>query len=147
MNKKRAFTLIELLVALSIVAIMIAIVMGGVGKLVVGGGTEYFTERTAIIEPIRLYIVPSKGTESTSYRCYAKVLRGDPTDENLSAETTFEITDSILKGQYRSADLYGKLREGEAFKIAYYGIRNGFLDEFPKIIGVRSAEAEDDLYD
>ena len=147
MDKKRAFTLIELLVALSIVAIMIAIAVGGIGKFVVGGGTEYFDERTAIIEPIRLYIVPSKGTEGTSYRCYAKVLRVDSSDENLNTETTFEITDSVLKSQYGSADLYGRLREGETFKITYYGIRNGFLSEFPKIIGVSSAGAEGDLYD
>lgn len=146
-NSKNAFTIIELLVVMAIVGLLIAITVGGIGGFI-AGGTGYLEERTATIEPIRLYIVPSES--GTSYRCYAKVLRG--TDDNsLEAETTFEITDTVLKGQYRSADLYGRLREGEAFEITYYGIRHGYLSQFPKIIGVREADSGpnnlNDLYD
>lgn len=143
MNRKRAITLIELLVAISIIAIFAGL-LGGINWR--GGG--YMEERTATIEPIRLYTVPTKS--GTSYRCYAKVLRTDAGDENLDAETTFEITDSYIKGQHRSADLYGKLREGEEFEITYYGVRDGYLSQFPKIIAVgfpKAASGLDDLYD
>ncbi len=143
-SRKHAFTLIELLVVVAILGILIAVSIGGIGGLL-SGGTGYLEERMATIEPIRLYTVPSD--TGTSYRCFAKVLRADPSDENLDAETTFEITDSVLKGQYRSADLYGRLREGEAFEITYYGIRSGYLSQFPKIISVSSLGVGQRHYD
>jgi len=149
MDRKHAFTLIELLVVLGILgilAVVAVVAIGGLGGMIFGG-SGYMEERTATIEPIRLYTVPTEN--GTSYRCYAKVLRGTD-DESLEAETTFEITDTVLKGQYRSADLYGKLREGESFEITYYGVRIGYLSQFPKIITVgspRGASELDDLYD
>lgn len=151
MDRKPAFTLIELLIVVAMLGLLVAIAVGGVGML--AGGAGYLEERAATIEPIRLYTVPSDS--GTSYRCYAKVLRGAD-DESLEAETTFEITDTILKGQHRSADLYGKLREGMAFEITYYGVRIGYLSQFPKIISVNSLgvgqrhldpNGLDDLYD
>lgn len=146
---RKAFTLIELLVVVAIMGILVATLVGGLGGLL-AGGTGYLEERTATIEVIRLYTVPSD--TGTSYRVFAKVLQAPPDDESLEAETTFEISDSVLKGQVRSADLYGKLREKEIFTVVYYGIRSGYLSEFPKIISAESGRGNpgggiSDLYD
>lgn len=46
----------------------------------------------------------------------------------------FTVDDSIVKGQWRSADTYGKLKEGHKYAITYNGWRNGFLSSFPNII-------------
>jgi len=149
-GNRKAFTLIELLVVLFILGIVaaigISVICGGVAGLASGG---YFEERAATIEVIRLYPIASES--GTSYRCYAKVLSNPSGDENLGEETTFEITDSFMKGQLKSADLCGKLREGEVFEVVYYGVRVGWASQFPKIIAVNRSDriggGIEDLYD
>jgi len=147
-SNRKAFTLIEVLVVISIMALLLAIALGGVGKVFVGG--DYFEERTATIKVLKLY--PIARDTGTSYRCYAEVLDNPSGDEHLTAKTTFEISDSILKGQVTSADLFGELDEGEVFNITYYGVRSGYLSEFPKIIAINDGSRRpgggiEDLYD
>jgi prepilin-type N-terminal cleavage/methylation domain-containing protein len=133
---RKGFTLIELLVVVSILIILALLSFGGCRGCTAKG--NYYTERTATIEVVRLYAVP--GRDGTSYRCYAKVLGTN--DDELPAETTFEITDSFLKGQYMSADLFGRLREGGRYDIVFYGVRRGFLSLFPIIIDVNAARGD-----
>lgn len=134
--RSKGFTLVEALVIMLILVVLALI--GGTAFGGCPGPGSYFTERTATIEVIRLYAVPSAPNgHSTSYRCYAKVLETD--DEKLPTETTFEITDSFVKGQYMSADLFGRLREGGRFEIVFYGVRRGFASMFPIIIEIRTA--------
>lgn len=45
----------------------------------------------------------------------------------------FEVSDSLVKGTFRSADLYGSLKEGSRYELKYHGWRNGFLSMFPTI--------------
>ena len=148
-SNRKAFTLIEVLVVVAIMALLLAVALGGVGKIFVGG--DYFEERTATIKVLKLY--PIAKDTGTSYRCYAEVLDNPSGDEHLTAKTTFEISDSFLKGQVLSADLFGELREGEVFSITYYGVRSGVLSEFPKIIAIgdsnsgRPGGGIEDLYD
>lgn len=135
---RKGFTLVELLVVAAILLVLIVAVCPFAFSGCAGGGHGYYAERTATIEVVRLYAVPGKN--GTSYRCYAKVLGTD--DEGLPAETTFEITDSFLKGQYMSADLFGKLREGGRYDIVFYGVRRGFMSLFPIIIDVNAARGD-----
>jgi prepilin-type N-terminal cleavage/methylation domain-containing protein len=135
---RKGFTLIELFVVALIILILVVAVCPFVFSGCAGSGYGYYAERTATIEVIRLYAVP--GQNGTSYRCYAKILETD--DGELPAETTFEITDSFLKGQYMSADLFGRLREGGRYDVVFYGVRRGFLSLFPIIIEVNAARGD-----
>jgi hypothetical protein len=136
---RKGFAVVELIV----VAVILLVLAVAIGPVVLngcaGGGHGYYAERTATIEVVRLYAVPGRDG-GTSYRCYAKVLGTD--DEGLPAETTFEITDSFLKGQYMSADLFGRLREGGRYDVVFYGARRGFLSLFPVIIEVSAARGD-----
>ncbi|WBQ03805.1 hypothetical protein [Kribbella sp. CA-293567] len=54
---------------------------------------------------------------------------------------TFEISDSVVKGRWRSADLFGAMHEGHRYVVVSFGYRNGFLSSFPTIISATEAPA------
>lgn len=47
---------------------------------------------------------------------------------------TYKVDDSWTRGQFRTADLYGMMREGCTYNVTHYGFRNGFLSKFPNIV-------------
>lgn len=47
---------------------------------------------------------------------------------------TFRIADSLLEGKFASADLYGSLKEGERYRIEYYGWRMPLVSAMPNIV-------------
>lgn len=143
-NPQGAFTLIELIVVLAILAILAAIVGGGIiGGCKAGGIGNLMSERTAVIRIDDKY--PLRGESGTTYRIDATVLEGTE-DPSIDHETTFEISDSLLKRQMRSADLFRKLKKGQVYRVTYYGVRSGFGSFFPKIIAaVPGDDTGDDL--
>lgn len=144
MNHKRAVTLIEIIVVLAILAVLAAVVGGGIiGGCKAGGIGNLMAERTAVIRVDDKY--PLRGKSGTTYRIDATVLEGTE-DPSIDHETTFEISDSLLKRQIRSADLFRKLKKGRVYRVTYYGIRSGFGSFFPKIIAAAPGnDAGDDL--
>lgn len=49
---------------------------------------------------------------------------------------TFTIQDTLIKGQWRSSDIYGNIEEGREYKFTVYGIRSGFFSMYRNIINV-----------
>jgi len=140
-SRKNAFTLIELLVVMAILAILVAIVGGGIIGGCQGGGIgNMMSERTATIRIDDKY--PLRGESGTIYRIDATVLEGAE-DASLERETTFEISDSLLKRQLRSADLFRKLKKGQVYVVTYYGVRSGWASFFPKIISAMARGMDD----
>lgn len=46
----------------------------------------------------------------------------------------FVVKDTLVHGNWNSADLYGQLDEGHTYKLETFGPRNGFLSLFPNIV-------------
>jgi len=50
---------------------------------------------------------------------------------------TFKLEDDMLRGNYYSSDVYGKLKEGSTYTIKTSGYRIGWASEYPNIIEVK----------
>lgn len=80
------------------------------------------------------------GNETTHTSC---VVTGKDRTMNTEGESqmrvytencgTFQITDNVFKGFWNSADVYGKIKEGETYTFKTTGIRSGFGSFFPNI--------------
>ena len=46
---------------------------------------------------------------------------------------TFTVNDSLTRGKFNSADLYGNIQRGHTYTLTYNGWRNGFLSMFPNV--------------
>lgn len=55
-------------------------------------------------------------------------------------DETFEITDLLLKGYFRSSDDYGHLKVGKKYRCTCYGWRSGFLSMYRNIKGCKEVE-------
>lgn len=55
---------------------------------------------------------------------------GEDEDGNVS---TYEITDSWLKGRFNSSDVYAAIKEGNTYTFTVGGSRNEFLSWYPNI--------------
>lgn len=49
-------------------------------------------------------------------------------------EGTFELTDSILYGNFRSSDIYGRLRQDQCYRFTVTGWRLPFFSAYPNIV-------------
>lgn len=47
---------------------------------------------------------------------------------------TLQVTDTLLKMRFDSADTYGSLKEGETYQMTTIGFRIPFLSQFPNIL-------------
>ena len=47
---------------------------------------------------------------------------------------TFAIKDSLVKGQWRSSDIYGHIENGKEYEFTVFGVRNGYLSMYRNII-------------
>lgn len=50
---------------------------------------------------------------------------------------TFKLEDDMLRGNYYSSDLYGKLKENSTYTFKTSGYRIGWASEYPNIIEVK----------
>jgi len=50
---------------------------------------------------------------------------------------TFKLEDDMLRGNYYSSDVYGKLKEDSTYTIKTSGYRIGWASEYPNIIEVK----------
>lgn len=82
-------------------------------------------------------------SEDTHTNC--KVLSKDRTknsDGNSDARVytencgTFQVKDTLVKGNFRSGDLYGSIQPDHVYDFTSIGWRNGFFSMFPNIIKV-----------
>lgn len=46
---------------------------------------------------------------------------------------TFELTDSLYLGRWNSSDMYGRIKDGQTYKIDHYGWRFGCASSYPNI--------------
>lgn len=88
--------------------------------------------------------------ENTHYSC--EVVEKDRTkNEDGSSDArvytencgVFVVEDTLIKGQFNSADTVGSIKEGGVYNFTTIGFRNGVFSMFPNIIEaveVKSAE-------
>lgn len=136
MCRNKGFTLIH---AVVIVVIALSMVIGG-SWLVHGCGAVVndniivnpFHSSTAKIQVLTTYVF-GLGETSKRYRVYATVMEDSdyatPCESGVCPNETFEIEDSFIDGNYRTADLFGELRSseqtGKVFEIEMRGERSG----------------------
>lgn len=141
---RRGFTLIELIIVLFIVGIVLTVLFIGASWLF-SGCTAQMSDNL-IVNPlhtshatIKVRTTYAIGSElGNIYRVYGEVMEdsdGEPCEtgeEHTLIECpseTFEISDSFIDGNYRSADLFGELRSheqtGDMFRVELRGERSG----------------------
>ena len=144
--RNRAFTLIELIV---VVAVLAMVAIGGTalfrGCLGVGSGqgsliVNPYHASTAIIKVVKSYSMTSADEVSGNiYRVFCEV---EQDSDGNAGEETMEIRDSWLDGNFMSADLFGKLVDGEMYKVTCRGERSGITSSFRGITSVEKYNAE-----
>lgn len=85
---------------------------------------NYGTEREVcftVTDRERIVETDSDGQISSKYLVF--------TDEG-----TFENTDSLLRGKFRSSDHQGFLQEGQSYNATVYGWRIGVFSSYPNIV-------------
>lgn len=50
---------------------------------------------------------------------------------------TFKLEDDLFRGNFRSSDTYGKLRQDSTYTFKTAGYRIGFMSSYPNIIEVK----------
>lgn len=54
-------------------------------------------------------------------------------------EGTFKLTDSFLYGNFRSSDVYGRLRQDQCYRFTVTGWRLPFFSTYPNIVRAEDA--------
>lgn len=67
--------------------------------------------------------VENRDDDGARYMVWADVRN----DDGSTSSETFEVTDSLIRGQFRAADTYGRLHIGGTYDVAVDGWRNGFF--------------------
>ena len=78
------------------------------------------------------FTVEEKGVKRSSERSDKYLLYTD--------KGTFEITDLLFAGYFRSSDDYGKIRVKKKYKCNSYGWRNGFFSLYKNVKDCREIE-------
>lgn len=65
------------------------------------------------------------------------------TDTTTGESRVFEVTDSLFKWRFDSADTYNMIREGETYKLTTGGYRIPFLSMYPNIYEVVRVDSND----
>ena len=50
---------------------------------------------------------------------------------------TFKLEDDLFRGNFRSSDIYGRLRQDSTYTFKTAGYRIGFMSSYPNIIEVK----------
>lgn len=61
---------------------------------------------------------------------------GSPVYKVFAREGVYESRDSLLLGKFDSADVYGRLQPGKAYRVHACGTRWPFLSMFPNVVRV-----------
>lgn len=122
--KKKGFTLIELIVVVTCVFVLAAIIVPAVAGMC--------NKETVTVT------VTDKG-----------IKRYDDVDKYLiyTNETTYQIADSFIDGNWNSSDLYGSIVIGETYTFTTRGYRVGFLSMYPNIIEVEEVDEKGEIVD
>lgn len=62
------------------------------------------------------------------------------TDANTGESRVFEVTDSLFKWRFDSADTYNMIKEGETYEFTTGGYRVPFLSLYPNIYEVKQVQ-------
>ena len=65
------------------------------------------------------------------------------TDTNTGESRVFEVTDSLFKWRFDSADTYNMIKEGETYKFTTGGYRVPVLSMYPNIYEVAKVDSTD----
>lgn len=122
--KKKGFTLIELIVVVTCVLVLAAIIVPAVAGMC--------NKETVTVT------VTDKG-----------IKRYDDVDKYLiyTNETTYQIADSFIDGNWNSSDLYGSIVIGKTYIFTTRGYRVGFLSMYPNIIEVKEIDERGEVID
>ena len=122
--KKKGFTLIELIVVVTCVFVLAAIIVPAVAGM--------------CNKEIVTVTVTDKG-----------IKRYDDVDKYLiyTNETTYQIADSFIDGNWDSSDLYGSIVVGETYTFTTRGYRVGFFSMYPNIIEVKEIDEKGEIVD
>ena len=107
---------------------VIGLVVVGLVIFGVKAGTGYYDDHTktcTISGKDRTTVYTGKGNSHSQMRVYT---------EDCGS---FEVSDSLIKGKFNSADTFGKLKEGHRYELKYHGWRIGWLSSFPQITEVK----------
>lgn len=66
------------------------------------------------------------------------------TDTNTGESRVFEVTDSLFRWRFDSADTYNMIKEGETYKFTTGGYRVPFLSMYPNIYEVVKEDSGDE---
>lgn len=54
----------------------------------------------------------------------------------------FEVTDSLIHTQFRSSEIYGRVKVGECYNLTVYGYRSGILSSYPTVVEAKLIDCE-----
>ena len=64
-------------------------------------------------------------------------------DTNTGESRVFEVTDSLFKWRFDSADIYNMIKEGETYEFTTGGYRVPFLSMYPNIYEVNQVQSQE----
>ena len=122
--KKKGVTLIELIVVVTCIFVLAAIIVPAVA----GMCNKEIVTVTVTDKGIKRY------GDVDKYLIYTN-------------ETTYQIADSFIDGNWDSSDLYGSIVIGKTYTFTTRGYRVGFLSMYPNIIEVKEVDEKGEIVD
>lgn len=134
MCKRNGFTLVELVIIMAVLGLLSVggcwVFRGAAAQVSDNLIVNPFHSSTAKIQVLTTYF-GSNGSGNI-YRVYAKVVADSDAGACIEEECpheTFEIEDSFIDGNYRTADIFGELKSSEqtkrVFEVELRGERSG----------------------
>lgn len=138
--KRQGFTIIELLVVLAIVAIMVALIVGGLGlvfhKDPVTGKKYFDLTNTKVYRCVKTYTVTSGDDDSTSTSKRVD-LKEIQNGTEVGIVQTFSVDDNYWADVSNSATLFGQFESGKYYSVTTIGYRKeGYGGFFPLVQSV-----------
>ena len=135
--KRYAFTLVELLIVVAILGIVLALIVGAIGrgcsKDPDSGESYYDTQNTAVFQCVKTYTM-NVDEDTTSKRVDLRPADGGQI-------TTMCCDDDYWAGIRNSATLYAQFEPDKWYTVTYIGFRKeGYIARFPLVKAVSPAE-------
>ena len=143
--KRNGFTLIELLVVLAICAILLCLLIGGIGGCKGGMGYNdpvtgkgYYDDSlkmTNVYRCVKTYEVAA-GESSTSKR--VDMFKVDENGNDVGTALTFTCDDDFWASISNSGTLYAQFESGQFYSVSTIGFRSESLrfPRFPNVVSV-----------
>lgn len=142
--KRKAFTLTELILVVLILITVTSFALTGASCLMSGGSDQGsllvnpLHKSTVLIRVVKSYVAIKEGTHV--FRIFAQVLEDSDGDFNLEGES-FQITDSWMDGEKKSADIFGRMQDKHTYRVQCRGERSGTISSFRAIVSAEHIAA------